>query len=60
VHLILDSTNLSRVEPVALTQTQLFTLFPELKGKYTLAQTVENYGEWNNHLYVLNLARSKN
>jgi 4-amino-4-deoxy-L-arabinose transferase-like glycosyltransferase len=60
VHLILDSTNLSRVEPVALTQAQLFMLFPELEGRYALAQTVDNYGEWNNHLYVLSLVRSEN
>lgn len=60
VHLILESTNPSRVEPVALTQSQLFRLFPELKGRYALAKTVDNYGEWNNHLYVLNLARSEN
>jgi len=31
VHLLADTTNLSRVEPVALTQARLFALFPDLE-----------------------------
>ncbi len=52
VHLIRDPANPRRAEPVALTQTRLFTLFPELDGRYWLAKTVANYGEWDNHLYI--------
>jgi 4-amino-4-deoxy-L-arabinose transferase-like glycosyltransferase len=55
VHLIRNPANSSRTEPVALTQAQLFTLFPELKGGYYLAKTTANYSEWNNHLYIFRL-----
>ncbi|MEJ2560305.1 MAG: hypothetical protein P8186_29635 [Anaerolineae bacterium] len=55
VHLIRNPANSSRTEPVALTQAQLFTLFPELKGGYYLAKTTANYSEWNNPLYIFRL-----
>lgn len=52
IHLIRNPSNPSRVEPTALNQAQIFELFPELDGRYYLARTVDNYGEWKNHLYV--------
>jgi 4-amino-4-deoxy-L-arabinose transferase-like glycosyltransferase len=42
-----------RAEPVALTQAQIVRLFPELEGRYVLAKTVDDYGPWHTHLYIL-------
>lgn len=59
VHLFRQPANPSHLEPVALTQSQLFDLFPELQGQYELAKTITDYGEWHNHLYIFIPAHEK-
>lgn len=59
VRRIRDPGSPLRAGPVALTQAQLFAFFPELEGRYWLAKTVANYGEWDNHLYIFRLNQGK-
>lgn len=48
-----DRGGQSKGPRIPRTEEELIELFPELRGRYWLAETVSGYGRWDTNLYIL-------